>query len=65
MLVSRSEDGKMIYTLLTSADGGRANELVRRDLAVPVVVRGELIERGGTRLLRISDGVGVRRSVAN
>lgn len=65
MLVSRTAEGKMHYTLLASADGGRANEIVRRDLAIPVVVRGELVQRGGTRLLRISDDGGVRRAVTN
>ena len=65
MLVSRSVDGKLSYTLLTSALGGRANELVRRHVAVPVVVRGELIQRGGTRLLRLADEDAVRRPTAN
>jgi hypothetical protein len=65
MLVSRTAEGEMRYTLLTSATGGRANDFVRRDLAVPVVVRGELIQRGGMRILRISDDGGVRRSVTN
>jgi hypothetical protein len=55
MLVSRSAEGEMSYTLLTRADGGRANDLVRRHVAVPVVVRGELVQRGGTRILRIKD----------
>lgn len=65
MLVSRSEDGKKSYTLLTDADGGRANERVRRHVAVPVVVHGELVQRGGTRLLRLAPADAVRKQLSN
>ena len=50
--------------LQTAIDGERANELVRADVGVPVEVRGTVVERGGTQLLRIAAVDGLARADA-
>lgn len=61
MLVTRNAEGESSYFLLTSADGERANQIVRADVGVPVEVRGTVVERGGTQLLRIAAADGIKR----
>lgn len=55
MLVSHAADGSAEYSVLTTAQGERANEQVREHVGIPVVVAGELIQRGGTRILRMQE----------
>ena len=53
VLVSQSPDGGTLYTLLTTADGGPANELVLTHIAEFVEVRGTLTDTAGVPVLAI------------
>lgn len=53
ILVSAGDDGRPVYTLLTTADGGPANDLVLPHIAEPVRVRGRLTSPGGVRVLAV------------
>ncbi len=53
VLVSTDDDGRTLYTLLTTADNGPANTLVLPHIAEPVTLRGILTVPSGVRVLAI------------
>ncbi|MCC7388333.1 MAG: hypothetical protein IT431_06155 [Phycisphaerales bacterium] len=53
VLVSTADDGRTLYTLLTTAENGPANTLVLPHIAEPVTLRGALTDRAGIRVLAI------------
>lgn len=60
MLFVTDRDGRARSFLLTLPDGGRANEAVRASIGMPIEVRGEWLERGGSTLLAL-DPASLRR----
>ena len=60
MLVTRDADKQETYYLLTSADGGPANELVLPFVGDPITVSGRLERRGDLLTLHLAPN-GIRR----
>jgi len=61
MFIVRSASNEVSYYLLEGPTGEVANALVRRDVGVPVRVRGEWLQRGNRSILRLAAREAIER----